>query len=694
MSVLTLRVAEAGTKDVGRALARLDPDDIRKLGLQTGDVVEIRGKKIAVAKVMPAPASLRRQQRISLDGLTRENAGVGLDETVEVAPVACVAAERLEIAPCSLEPSRRDLDYIGRLLDGLVTRQGARIRATLFGNRAAEFEVTRTQPGGAVLIHPLTQLTVVARKQPSASERRLSYEDVGGLKPQLQRVRETVELPLRYPEVFERLGVAAPKGVLLHGPPGTGKTLIARAIAHETQARFFSISGPEIIHKFYGESEAHLRKIFEEAARTGPSIIFLDEIDSIAPRRERAVGEVEKRVVAQLLALMDGLNRRQNLIVIAATNLPDALDPALRRPGRFDREIAIPVPDREGRREILEIHTNGMPLSQSVSIDGLASRTHGFVGADLESLCREAAMRRLRRLLPDIDFGQARIPYEALERLQIEPDDFEDALAEIEPSALRDAFVERPEVRWADLGGLDHVRERITEAVIWPLTSPALFQRSGVRAPKGILLSGPPGCGKTLMAKAAAAESGINFLSVKGPALLSMYVGESERAVRELFRKARHASPCLLFLDEVDALAPVRGRGEDPVADRVLAQLLTEMDGIEELRGVLVLAATNRPDRIDPALLRPGRLDDHIEIGLPDLVSREQIFRVHLRGKPIFEDFPLREFAESTDQYSGADIMAVVQRASLNALRRAWPDGEVSLLADDVRHAIAEVRTR
>ena len=609
MSALRLRVAEAATKDVGRAIARLDPDDLRRLGLQTGDVIEIRGKSIAVAKALPSHPSQRGHSRIALDGLTRENAQAAIDDLIEVAPAPSASADRVEIIPLGIEPSRRDLEYIGRLLDGLVVREGARIRATVFGARSAEFRVVRTSPKGNVVLHPVTQLHVLpkAGSAAPAAERKLSYEDVGGLGPQLQRIREIIELPLRHPLLFERLGIDPPKGVLLYGPPGTGKTLIARTIAQEASARFLSVSGPEIVHKFYGESEAHLRKIFAEAARQSPSIIFLDEIDSIAPRRERVQGDVEKRIVAQLLALMDGLERRQNTVVIAATNLPDALDPALRRPGRFDREIEIPVPDRPGRAEILEIHSHGMPLHKEVSLASLAARTHGFVGADLQALCREAAMRCLRRLLPDIDLGTAELPYSLIEQLQILPADFEEALAEIEPSALRDAFVEVPNVAWEQVGGLDAVRQRLVEAVEWPLRRPELFAQAAVRPPRALLLTGPPGCGKTLLAKAVATESKVNFLSVKGPELLSKFVGDSERAVRELFRKARRAAPCILFFDEIDAVGPVRGRGQDPVADRVLAQLLTEMDGIEELSGVFVLAATNRVDRLDPALLRPGR---------------------------------------------------------------------------------------
>ncbi len=452
------------------------------------------------------------------------------------------------------------MNYIGSLLDGLPVLEGDRIRATLFGSRSADFKVESTIPRGPVMINPAT-LLMIGKPQQEQTGRAVSYEDIGGLRPQLQRIREMIELPLRYPEVFRRLGIDAPKGVLLHGPPGCGKTLIARAIARETDANFFSVSGPEIIHKFYGESEAHLRKIFEEAGRKGPSIIFLDEIDAIAPKRERVVGDVEKRVVAQLLALMDGLARRGNLIVIAATNLPHLLDQALRRPGRFDREIAIPIPDRNGRLEIMEIHSRGMPLAEDVDMPHLAEITHGFVGADLEALCREAAMVSLRRVLPDIDFSQSSIPDAQIARLEVRMSDFFAALREVEPSAIREVFVEVPNVSWNDVGGLARVKQRLLEAVEWPLQYAHLFEQAGTRPPKGILLSGPPGCGKTLLAKAIATESRVNFISVKGPALLSMYVGESEKAVREVFQKARQASPCIVFFDEIDALVPLRAGG-------------------------------------------------------------------------------------------------------------------------------------
>ena len=669
-----LKVAEALSKDVGRALARIDPKDLEKLAVAIGDFVEVTGKRKAVCKAMPAYRELRDQAKIQLDGLSRENAGAGLDEFVQVRRTACRPAQRVVLSPVNITPSERDLNYIGSLLDGLPVLEGDRIRATLFGTRWADFKVESTTPNGPVLINPTTQLVVgKAQPQEEAGARALSYEDIGGLKPQLQRIREMIELPLRSPEVFERLGIDAPRGVLMHGPPGCGKTLIARAIAHETEANFYAVSGPEIIHKFYGESEAHLRKIFEEAARRPPSIIFIDEIDAIAPKREQVLGEVEKRVVAQLLALMDGLQRRRNLIVIAATNLPNAIDPALRRPGRFDREIAIPIPDRHGREEILAIHSRGMPLADDVDMRHLAEITHGFVGADLEALCREAAMICLRRILPEIDFALARIPYEQLAKLEVRMGDFLEALREVEPSATREIFVEIPDVGWRDVGGLAQVKERLLEAVEWPLQYPHLFAAAGIRPARGILLSGLPGCGKTLLAKAIANESRVNFISVKGPELLSKYVGESEKGVREVFRKAKQAAPSILFFDEIDALVPTRsgGSGDSHVAERVLSQFLAELDGIEELKGVLVLAATNRLDMLDPAVLRPGRFDELIEIPLPDEQARREIFEVHLRNKLLASGVNTSDLAARTANFSGADIHAICDKAARRAVRRA-----------------------
>ncbi len=698
--VVKLRVTEALTKDVGRAFARMGPEDLERLQITVGDIVEVEGKRKAVCKAMPAYAEFRGQSRVQLDGSTRENAGVGLDEPVRIRKIHCRPAERVALAPTNVVPAERDLKYIGSLLDGLPVMEGAKIQAALFGSRSAYFKVESVTPKGPALIHPGTVL-VIGKSQEEDRGKTLSYEDIGGLKSQLQRIREMIELPLRYPELFLRLGIDAPRGVLLYGPPGCGKTLIARAIAHETEASFFSISGPEIVHKFYGESEAHLRKIFEEATSNQPSILFIDEIDAIAPSRENVVGEVEKRIVAQLLALMDGLNKRQNVIVIAATNIPNSLDPALRRPGRFDREIVIPIPDRVGRLEILEIHSRGMPLAGDVRMEHLSEITHGFVGADLEALCREAAMICLRQIMGEIDFSQAAIPYETFSKLEVRMEDFLAALREIEPSAIREVFVESPNVRWENVGGLDSLKKRLVEAVEWPLKYPELFEKGGVTPPKGILLVGPPGCGKTLMAKAIATESQTNFISVKGPALMSKWVGESEKGIREIFHKARQAAPCIIFFDEIDALVATRSAGtaDSHVSERILSQFLAEFDGIDELRGVLVLGATNRRDMLDAAVLRPGRFDEIIEMTMPEEKEREEIFSVHLRKKPLSEDISCAELAAVTEGFSGADIAAIARKAAMSAVRRAvktlekgeGEEPEILIQRQDIDDAIADV---
>jgi len=679
-TALKLKVTEALAKDLGRGLARLDPADLARLGVSVGDVVTVLGKRATAVKAMPSYKEHRGRSRVQIDGVTRENAGAALDQMAELARANARAAQRVVLEPLGFLPGERDLKYIGSLFDGLPVVAGDRVRAQLFGNRSADFKVVSTAPAGAVVMNPTTELEVVRSrrgKPPNESDREtarpLSYEDIGGLKRELHRIREIIELPLRYPEVFERLGIDPPKGVWLHGPPGCGKTLIARAVAHETDAKFFAVNGPEIIHKFYGESEAHLRKIFEEAARQAPSIIFLDEIDAIAPPRERVVGDVEKRVVAQLLALLDGLDRRRNVIVLAATNLPNALDPALRRPGRFDREIAISIPDRDGRAEILEIHSRGMPLAADVELAHLAAITHGFVGADLAALCREAAMLCLRRLLPAIDFSSGQIPYETLRTLEVRMADFEAALCEVEPSAIREVFVEVPDVGWNDVGGLEEVKNRLIESVEWPLKYAEVFASAGVRPPKGILLTGPAGCGKTLLAKAVASQTQVNFISVKGPSLLSKWVGESERGVREVFRKAKQAAPCIIFFDEIDTLVPTRGAGggDSQVTERVIGQFLAEIDGVEELNGVLILGATNRPDILDPALMRPGRFDLQLEFPLPDLPGRKAIFEIGLRNKPLGTDVSIDSLAEKTEGYNGAEIQAICTRAAWSAIRES-----------------------
>lgn len=675
---LTLKVAEAMNKDVGRGIARIDPADIESLDAEIGDVVEIVGKRRTVARLMPTFKEERGKSRIQIDGLIRGNAQVHLDEKVTVKKVSWSSADKVELTPVASGLIGRDNRYIGTLLDGLPLLEGDRIRATLFGSRYNEFLVESTVPKSVVMIKPSTSLRIAEKVPGKPARLKVSYEDIGGLGSEIKRIREMIELPLKYPQVFERLGIDPPKGVLLCGPPGCGKTLIARAVANETDASFYSVNGPEIIHKFYGESEARLREIFAEAGRNTPAIIFLDEVDAIAPKREQVLGEVEKRVVAQLLALMDGLKERGQVIVIAATNIPQSLDPALRRPGRFDREITISIPDKNGRLKILEIHSRGMPLLEDVDLSRLAEITHGFVGADLQALCREAAMSCLRHIMPEIDFQQADIPADTLLSLKVGMEHFLQALKEIEPTAIREVFVEVPEVGWEDVGGLEDVKRQLQEAVEWPLRYEELFKHASLSPPKGILLSGPPGTGKTLLAKALARESKVNFISVKGAALLSKYIGESERAVRDIFRKARQAAPCIIFLDEIDAIAPHRGAGESDsrVIERVVSQLLTELDGIEELKGVLVLGATNRVDIIDPALLRAGRFDATIEIPLPDLEGRLKVFQIHTRNRPLAKGVKLDELARQTEGYSGADIELLCRRATMMAVRDLVEKGE------------------
>ncbi len=672
---ISLKVKEALPKDVGRAIARMDPEDMKRLGAEVGDIIEIAGKRRAAAKVMPCYPEERNKGIVQIDGIMRENSQTGLDEKVNIRRAAAVAARKLTLSPMTrIHPLHKlkDMKYLGSLLEGMPLINGDRLRVSFFGARAYDFRATGVLPQGIVFVTPSTTINLEAEVPEKPKHLKISYEDIGGLQSQIRKIREMIELPLKYPQIFERLGIEPPKGVFLYGPPGTGKTLIARAVANETEAYFTHISGPEIMGKFYGESEARLRSIFEEAEKKAPSIIFIDEIDAIAPKREEMGGEkqVERRVVAQLLALMDGLESRGDVIVIAATNLPNLIDPALRRPGRFDREIPIDIPDRKGRLQILNIHTRGMPLSEDVNTDKIAEITHGFVGADLEALAREAAMSALRKILPEIDFQMEEIPYETLMQLQVTMADFLEAMKEVEPSAIREVFVEVPDVRWSDVGGLDDIKQELQEAIEWPLKYPELFGRAGTRPPKGILLHGAPGTGKTLIAKALANESGVNFISVKGPSLISKFVGESEKALRDIFKKAKQASPTILFFDEIDSLVPKRdGGGEAHVTERVVSQFLTEMDGIEELRGVVVLAATNRPDLIDPALLRGGRFDVQMILPLPDERTRLKIFEIHTRGKPLAGDVDLPELARRTEGRAGSDIELICRKASLLSIR-------------------------
>ncbi len=683
--VLRLTVAEARREDIGRGIVRVDPDSLKQIHAASDDILMVQGRtRATVAKAMPTFREQRGQATIQMDGVTRVNAGAALGQQVSVSKSSHHLARRVALVPIGPGTIHDDeLDHMARRLDGLAMHVGDRVRAALFGATYRDFQVSRTEPDGPVLIQPDTLLVIErARTDAPQTDDIITYDDLGGMEQELRKVREMIELPLAHPEIFERLGMKPPKGVLLRGPPGCGKTLLARAIAHETNSTFIYISGPEIIQKFYGESEARLHKIFDDAAQRAPAIIFFDEIDSLAPKRDRVEGEVEKRVVAQLLSLMDGLKARGDVIVMAATNRPDSIDPALRRPGRFDREIAIGVPNAKARREILEIYSRSMPVAADVDHEAVADVTHGFTGADLAALCREAAMASLHRHLPVIAPGAGPVPYDTLMAMEVTMADFSVALGEVEPSGLRELSVEVPNVRWEDVGGLETVKAALQEAIVWPLSEPALFERAGVKPPRGILLYGPPGNGKTLMVKALASQSNLNFISVKGPELLSKYVGESERSVRELFSRARQVAPCIVFLDEVDALVPKRGlHDRSPVTDRVVSQLLTEIDGVEVHKDVWVIAATNRPDIVDDALLRPGRLDYQLEVPKPDLPARAAVLAVHLRSKPVDQAVDVAALAEQTDGLSAAEVRAVCDRAAMNAVRRIFPTAGMAVAA-------------
>ena len=663
-NTLSLKVLEAYTRDVGRGVARIDYDSMDSLTASTGDVIEIRGKRRTVAKCLPLYPSDEGKGIIRVDGLVRNNAGVAIGDTVVVRKIKAVPAEKVIVAPLEAIPPI-DERYLADALESVPLIKGDNVMVPYFGGRLT-FQVIGVTPAGsdAVLVTQKTVFHIAEKGETLRGVPQVTYEDIGGLKDEIQKVREMIELPLRHPEIFEKLGIEAPKGVLLFGPPGTGKTLLAKAVANESNAHFISISGPEIMSKFYGESEARLREIFKEAKEKSPSIIFIDEIDSIAPKREEVTGEVERRVVSQLLSLMDGLEARGKVIVIAATNRPNAIDPALRRPGRFDREIEIKVPDKRGRLEILQIHTRNMPLDTDVDQDKIAGVTHGFVGADLEYLCKEAAMKCLRRLLPELNMEDEKLAPEVLNRLVVTMADFENAVKEVMPSAMREVYLESPDVPWTDIGGLDDVKRELQEAVEWPLRYPDLYTKLGHTMPKGLLMYGPSGTGKTLLAKAVATESEANFISVRGPELLSKWVGESERGIREIFRRARQASPCVVFFDEIDSIVPTRGMGGDSmVTERVVSQLLTELDGIQTLSGVVVLAATNRSDMIDPALLRPGRFDKIVFVPMPDKLARQKILEIHSKDKPIDPDIDLSKISDLTDGFSGADTGSVANTA-------------------------------
>ena len=673
-NALSLKVLEAYTRDVGRGVARIDYDSMDTLNASTGDVIEIKGKRRTVAKCLPLYPSDEGKGIIRIDGLGRNNSGIAIGDTISVRKIKATAAEKVVVAPLEAIPPI-DERYLADALESVPLIKGDNVMVPYFGGRLTFQVIGVTPAADAVLITQKTVFHIAEKGETLRGVPQVTYEDIGGIHNEIKKVREMIELPLRHPEIFEKLGIEAPKGVLLYGPPGTGKTLLAKAVANESQAHFISISGPEIMSKFYGESEARLREIFKEAREKAPSIIFVDEIDSIAPKREEVTGEVERRVVSQMLSLMDGLEGRGKVIVIAATNRPNAIDPALRRPGRFDREIEIKVPDKKGRRDILAIHSRNMPLADDtqelpVNIDKIASVSHGYVGADLEYLCKEAAMKCLRRLLPELNLEEEKLPPETLDKLIVNHDDFTKALIEVTPSGMREVFIENPDIKWEEVGGLEDVKRELQEAVEWPMKYPGLYDKLGHSMPRGILLHGPSGTGKTLLAKAVATQSEANFVSVRGPELLSKWVGESERGIREIFKRARQSAPCVVFFDEIDSIAPIRGAGgETAVTERVVSQLLTELDGMENMHGVIVLAATNRADMIDPALLRPGRFDKIIQIPLPDKESRKSILKINAEKIPTISEssdpkhVDYEKLAEITDGLSGADTASIANTA-------------------------------
>ena len=689
-----VRVADAKQRDVGHGKVRIDNATMEKLGITAGDFIEVRGKRTTVAIAWPAYAEDQAQEIARIDGLLRRNAGVALNEFITIKKAEVHDSQTIVFAPTDVRLSVDDefVSFVKRRFMDMPFIEGDMTLLSIFGS-SVPLLATRTRPHGPVKVTESTVLQVMS--EPSPEKKGLpivTYEDVGGLRGEIQRIREMVELPLRHPELFQRLGIEPPKGIFLYGPPGCGKTLVAKAVANESDANFYVISGPEIMSKFYGESEARLREIFQKAQETAPSIIFIDEMDAIAPKREEVTGEVERRVVAQLLSLMDGMGARGNIIVIGATNRPNAIDPALRRPGRFDREIEIGVPDKMGRYEILQIHTRTMPLASDVDLHRLSDVCHGYTGADISTLCREGAMKALRQYLPEINLEEERIPTGILEKMEVNVEDFMNAYREITPTAMREVYIEVPSVNWADVGGLTEVKQELQEAVEWPIKKPEVFKRVGIRPPKGILLFGPPGCGKTMLAKAVATESEANFISIKGPELFSKWVGESEKAIREVFRKGRTAAPSIVFFDELDSVVPRRGMGfgDSGVSERVISQLLTEMDGIESLVNVVIIGATNRPDIIDQAILRPGRFDRLIYVPAPDHATRLNILKIHTRNMPLARDVDLEQIAHQAAGYSGADLEAVSREAGLISLRRDIDTKSVTI--EDFRDALERVR--
>ena len=672
-----IKVAELKPGESGRGIARLDSELMGVLGIKNGDIIQIDGSKKTAVKVLDGYPEDANRGIIRLDNITRKNAGVTSDDRVSVKKITVNGAEKITFAPSGELRLQGGEEHLKQIFQGLVLSKGDVLPVNVMGNKMAFVVKSFTPTGTATMITADTKVKITNKPADDGGIPNVSYDDLGGLGDAVRKVKEMVELPLKHPELFKRLGIEPPKGVLLHGPPGTGKTMLAKAVAGETSSNFMSIGGPEIVSKFYGESEGKLREIFKEAEENSPSIIFIDEIDSIAPKRDEVSGEEERRIVAQLLSLMDGLNSRGKVVVIGATNRPNSIDEALRRPGRFDREIEIGIPDRDGRLEILQIHTRGMPLDKDVDLEWLADKTHGYAGADISALTKEAAMTALRRVLKD-DVEAENTPIEVLNSIVVTKEDFKNALKDMQPSTMREVLIEKPNVKWEDIGALEEAKQELKEAVEWPLKFGKVFEHMNARPPKGILLYGPPGTGKTLLAKAVATESEANFISVKGPEFLNKWVGESEKAVRETFRKARQASPCVIFMDEIDSIAPERGTGSDSnVTERVISQMLTEMDGLEGLSDVVVIAATNRPDIMDPALLRPGRFDKSIYIGPPDEASRKSIFGIHTKSKPLADDVSLDDLAQRTEGCTGADISAICNEAVMNAVRGLVKPGKV-----------------
>ncbi|MHA1491734.1 MAG: CDC48 family AAA ATPase [Promethearchaeota archaeon] len=682
---VSLRVQKAKKRDIGRNIIRIDPKTMEELLINTGDVIALNGKKESAGIAWPSYPQDNGLGIVRIDSRLRKNTGTSIDDTIEIRKINAIVAQSIVLAPSSVKirTNPRFETFVKRKLNNYPVTLDDNILISIGISREITFKVINMRPKGVCIIKQETSLHISEHitEEEEKGAIYVTYEDVGGLDREIQRVREMVELPLRHPSLFKHLGIDPPKGVLLRGPPGCGKTLLAKAVANESEAHFISINGPEIMSKFYGESEKKLRKLFIEAEEKSPSIIFIDEIDAIAPKRETVTGEVERRVVAQLLALMDGLHGRGKVIVIGATNRPNSLDSALRRPGRFDREIEIKVPNEKGRREVFQIHTRNMPLDKKISLKEYAKITHGFVGADISAVCREAAMSTLRRYLPKINLESEAIDHELLEQMEVTKKDFDEALKEVMPSGIREVFVELPNVEWEQIGGLSSLKQKLVEAVDWPLTHPKIFKRMGIKPPKGILLYGPPGCGKTLLARAISTETNANFISIKGPELLSKWVGESEKAIREIFRKAKMAAPCIIFFDEFDSIAPSRGRhtSDSGVSEKVLSQFLTELDGLEVNKDILVIAATNRPDILDPALIRPGRIDRILLVPAPDKKGRLEILKIFTKIMPLTNNLKLEELNDNTEGFSGADIESWCREAAMIALRENLRARKVSL---------------